>query len=135
MPVVIETLMGEDLELGILDTTKTHPSGGVLNGTQISLSTFSTVGAGGYGHSKLWTPGTIAAGSQAYTTIDVDGAQIGDKVLAALTTVGDIPLILSAHVNQENHVMVVLANLTGDPQTIAEGTLTVLAFHHRVETP
>jgi hypothetical protein len=134
MAVVIETLMGQDLELGILDTTKTHPSGGTLNGTQISLSTFATVGAGGYGFAAYWTPGTVAAGGIVSTIVTIDGAHVGDKVLVALDNIGEIPVQLTGHVCSENHVMVVLSNLTGSSQTFAQGTLSVLVFHHRVET-
>lgn len=135
MAIVVETWMAEDLEYGVQATTKTHPSGGTLNGTQISISSFSTCGAAGYAPAKLWEPGTIAAGGQATTTIDVAGASLGDKVLVDLTTVGSEALIFSAHVSAANVVTVVLANLTGIAVTIAEGSLSVVVFHHRVETP
>lgn len=135
MAVIVETWMAEDLEYGVEATTKTHPSGGTLNGTQISISSFSTCGPSGYAPAKLWDPGTIAAGGQATTTIDVPGASIGDKVLVSLTTVGSEALIFSAHVSAANVVTVVLANLTGASVTVSEGTLSVVVFHHRVEVP
>jgi hypothetical protein len=138
MAVVIETLMAEDLELGISPTTKTHPSGGTLNGTQISLSTFSLCAASGYAPVVAWDPGTIASGSQAVKEIDAPGAASGDKVLAALTTLNDTDcapngeLLISAHVSSDNHVTVILANLTGVAVTVQPGTLSVLVFRHRM---
>jgi hypothetical protein len=135
MAVIIETLMGEDLEYGTDETTKTHPSGGTLNGHQINIGSFSHAGPAGDCPAKLWTPGVIAAGAQATTTIDTPGAAIGDKVLASLTSVGALTLILAAHVSANNVVTVVLANFTGVSQTIAEGTLSVVTFSHRTETP
>lgn len=135
MAVIVETWMAEDLELGIEDTVKTHPTGGSLPGHQISLSTFSLSGAAGEGPAALWEPGVIASGSQATTTIQAPGAVIGDKVLASLTTIGAVPLFFSAHVSDDNEVTVVLANFTGVSQTIAEGTLSVLVFRHRTATP
>ncbi len=135
MAVIVETWMAEDLEYGIGSTTKTHPSGGVLNGHQISLSSFSTVGPAGEADAAYWTPGTIASGSQASTTIEVAGAAVGDKVLAALTSIGALLPIISAHVSAANEVSVVIANLTGASITIDEGILSVLVFHHRTETP
>lgn len=135
MSVVVETWMAEDLEYGVGETSKTHPSGGVLVGHQISISSFSLAGPAGECPAKLWTPGTIAAGSQATTTIDVPGAALGDKVLVDLTTIGSEALLLSAHVSAANVVTVVLANLTGAAVTITEGSLSVVVFRHRVETP
>lgn len=135
MAVIIETLMGEDLDLGILPTTKTHPSGGTLPGTQISLSTFALGGAAGQASAALWTPGTVVAGGQVTTTIAVSGAALGDMVLLSLTSLGTVPLLLTGHVSDDNAVTVVLANLTGASQTIAQGTLAALVFRVRVATP
>jgi len=135
MAVIIETLMAEDLEYGISPTTKTHPSGGTLNGTQISLSSFSTCGPAGEAFADLWEPGTIAAGSQVSETFDIPGAAPGDKVVWALNSLLLIPLIMSAHVSDSNEVTVTLANLTGASQTINEGTVSILVFKHRTAAP
>jgi hypothetical protein len=135
MAVIIETLMAEDLEYGVNPTTKTHPSGGVLNGTQISLSSFSTCGPAGEAFADFWTPGTIAAGSQVSETFDIPGAAPGDKVVWALDSILLIPLIMSAHVSANNEVTVTLANLTGVSQTIDEGIVSILVFKHRTVTP
>jgi hypothetical protein len=131
MAVIIETLMAEDLEYGILPTTKTHPSGGVLNGTQISISSFASGGPAGEATVVDWTPGTIAAGSQVSTTVAVPDAEVIDKVMVGLTSIGTVPLVVSAHVSDTNEVTVVLANLTGASQTIGLGVLSVLVFRHR----
>lgn len=135
MAIIVETWMGEDLELGVGETTKTHPTGGTLNGNRINIGTFSHAGPAGDCPADLWTPGVIAAGSQATVTIQAPGAELGDKVLASLTSIGALAMILSAHVSDSNEVTVVLANLTGVSQTIAEGTLSVVTFSHRTETP
>jgi hypothetical protein len=135
MAIIVETWMGEDLDLGVGPTTHTHPSGGTLNGNKVNIGTFSHAGAAAGCPAKLWEPGTIASGSQATTTIEAPGAALGDKVLVALTTIGAEALILSAHVSAANEVTVVLANLTGVSKTIAEGTLSVATFSHLTETP
>jgi hypothetical protein len=135
MAVIIETAMAEDLEYGVNATTKTHPSGGVLNGHQISISSFSIAGPAGEAPAATWAPGTIASGSVASTTIAAPGAALGDKVMADLTSIGTGALLLSAHVSQANEVTVVLANLTGVSVTVASGTLSVVVFHHRTATP
>jgi hypothetical protein len=135
MPVIVETWMAEDLEYGTEETTKTHPSGGVLNGHQVNIGSFSHAGPAGESPADLWTPGVIAAGSQATTTIGSPGAELGDKVLVSLTSIGALAMILSAHVSASSVVTVVLANFTGASQTISEGTLSVVTFSHKVETP
>jgi hypothetical protein len=132
MAIIVETIMAEDLELGIAATSKTHPSGGTLNGTQISLSTLSLSGAAGLAPAVAWNPGVILAGSQATTTIAASGAALGDKVLVSLTSLTTETLLLTAHVSAANQVTVVLANLTGSTQTLNSGTLSALVFRHRV---
>ena len=130
MAVIIERLMAEDLDLGTQDTTKTHQGGGTLNGHQISLSSFSTVGAAGQATTKAWTPGTVANASQATTTVAVNGATQGDKVSVSLSSLVD-PLVLTGVVTAAGVVTVILANLTGGPVTVGAGTLSVLVFKHR----
>lgn len=134
MAVIVETWMAEDLEYGVEATTKTHPSGGTLNGTQISISSLSTCGPAGYAPAKLWTPGTVAAGAQVTEMLDAPGAAVGDKVLAALDSLVD-PLILVGCVLAPNEVTVILANLTGASVTVSEGTLSAVVLHHRIATP
>ena len=74
--IVVETWMGEDLELGVGDIMKTHASGGMLSGHQISLSTFSTVGAAGEAKTAAWDPDQVANGASVSTTVAVQGAAI-----------------------------------------------------------
>lgn len=131
MAVIVDTLMAQDLELGIGTTSKEHPGGGTLNGHQISLSTFSVAGAAGTATTGTWAPGLIVTGSQATTTLVVAGAVIGDKVLVSLSTLTTEALLFTGHVSAANQVTVVLVNLTGSNVTIASGTLSVLVFNHR----
>lgn len=141
MAVIVETLMAEDLELGYSTTSKTHPGGGTLNGNQICLSTFSLAGAAGLAKTKAWTtdPVTIASKGYAYTTIEVPGAAVGDKVLASYSgmtydTVDNRRdlLMLSAQVTDTNTVTVVVFNPTDAQVTpVTAGTLSVLVFKHR----
>lgn len=131
MPVAVETWMGEDLELGTDDTSKTHPSGGVLPGTQISLTTFSLAGADGHATTATWEPGEIAIGAVASTTVTVQGAQVGDKVVWSHDALGADALIKSEHVSAANTVTLVLANLTASAVTVASGTVSVLVFRVR----
>jgi len=129
--ITVETLMGQDIDLGVNPTNKTHPSGGTLPGHQVSLSTFSRAGASGTAPTGSWTPGVVPAGGQISTTITVPGAQLSDKVLASFDQLGSSGLLLSAYVSDLNTVTVIIANLTGSPVTLSAGTLSVLAFQHR----
>jgi hypothetical protein len=133
MPVIVETLMAQDLELGTSATSKTHPAGGTLNGHQISISTFSVAGASGVAASKTWdlSADGVNIGGQVSTTIEVPGAAVGDMVLASFPPMASSALLLSAHVSDTNTVTVVLANMTAAKVTPASGTLYVLAFKHR----
>lgn len=128
--IVVETLMAQDLEYGVGTTSKTHASGGTLNGHQISLSSFSLAGASGVGPTATWDPSEIANGGSATTTIAVPGAQLGDFVLVSFSI--DIAgLILTAYVSSLNTVTLVLANLSGAPVDLASGTAKVLVFRTR----
>ncbi len=133
MAVIVETLCAQDLELGVSTTQKTHPAGGTLNGHQISISTFSTVGAAGVAASKTWDLSTDGVGSGGYatTTIEVPGAAVGDLALASLTTIADKNLMISAHVSDVNTVTVIVGNLSTAKVYPASGTLYALVFKHR----
>ena len=128
--IIVETAMAQDLELGTGTTSKTHPSGGVLNGHQISLSTFSTVGADGSSPTATWDPSSVASGSQTSTTVTVTGAALGDFVLASfsLSLQG---LNLWGAVTAANTVTVYLSNLTGSAVNLASGTIKVAVFSTR----
>jgi len=130
MAIVVETWMSEDLELGVDSTTKTHPGGGTLNGTQISLSTFSRAGASGTSETTTWDPGEIASGSSEEKEITVQGAQLGDFVLASLN-IDLAGLMLSAYVSAENTVTASLYNLSGGAVNLGSATLKVAVFETR----
>jgi hypothetical protein len=128
--IVVETLMGQDLELGTSTTSKTHPGGGTLSGHQISLSTFSTVGAAGSATTATWDPGNIVSGGSASTTVTVTGAALGDFAIASFSL--DLQgMVAHAYVSAADTVTVVLNNLSGGALNLASGTLKILAFKTR----
>ena len=128
--IAIETFMAEDLDLGISDTSKTHQSGGVLLGHQVSLSTLSTAGASGVAASVAWEPGGVATGGKVSTTISVSGAALGDFVLCSLNL--DLQETqLTASVVSAGVVEVVISNPTGSLVTLGSGTLRALVFKVR----
>jgi hypothetical protein len=133
MAVIVETLMAQDLELGVGLASKTHPAGGTLNGHQISLSTLSTVGASGVANSKAWDLSTVGIDINGYvtTTIEVPGAALGDMVLVSLDTLSTSACLVSAHVSDLNTVTVVLYNPTTAKVYPASGTLRALVFKYR----
>ncbi len=128
--IVIETLMAEDLELGVGDTFKTHASGGTLSGHQISLSTLSRAGAAGEAVTATWDPSDIANGSSVSTTVTVQGAAMNDFVQwsFSLDLQGLTPF---AYVSAANTVTIGLANLSGAPVNLSSGTVKVLVFATR----
>jgi hypothetical protein len=130
MAIIVESWMGEDLDLGVGATSKTHASGGTLPGHQISLSTFSVAGASGNASSAVWDPGTIANGGSESTTIDVPGAALGDFAIASFSL--DLQgLGTHAYVSAPNVVTVLLMNLSGGVVNLSSGTLKVLVFETR----
>lgn len=131
MPIVVESWAAEDLDLGVGDVNKTGPSGGTLASHQVSLSTFSTVGAAGVAVTATWDPASISVGGSTSTSITVPGAAIGDKVLASLSTMVTNDIVISAHVSAANTVRVVLFNPSAAAVDLASGTLSVLVFKHR----
>jgi hypothetical protein len=131
MPIIVETIAGEDLDLGVSSTTKTHAGGGTLNATKISLSTFSLAGAAGLAPTSTWDPGSVAVGGSTSTSISVPGAAIGDKVLPSLSTMLANDIMISAHVSASDTVRVVLFNPSSAAIDLASGTLSLLVFHHR----
>jgi hypothetical protein len=137
MAVIVETAMGQDLDLGTEATEKTHPGGGKVPGHQISLTTFSTAGASGMGVTQAWDPQdvltasqTISNGSSAKTTVTVSGAALGDFALASYDK--DLKgMTLRASVKSANTVEVVMANNSGAGQDPDSGNVKVLVFKVR----
>lgn len=131
MALVYETLMGEDLDLGVSTTSKTAPGGGTLNGTQISISTLGIDGADTQAGSAAWAPGEITGGQSAATTMTVSGATVGDMVLVSHAGMGANNLMLSAHVSSTNTVRIVMSNPTSSAITPTSATLKVLVLRAR----
>lgn len=74
-----------------------------------------------------WTPGTIANGSQASTTVTVTGVVVGWVALASFSqSIGNMSI--SAAVTNPNTVTVVITNNTGGPLTLAAGFVRVLVI-------
>lgn len=79
-----------------------------------------------------WTPtAALADGAVSATTVTVVGAAIGDKALAAHDQIGANNVLISAFVQAEDTVRVVLMNKTGAPLTIAAGTVYVTVFRRQ----
>lgn len=128
MTLKYEPAVGEDLNLGVSTVTVTNPGGGTLNGTQISLSTFSRTGPSAQAIQQAWTPGTIAAGQSVSTTVTVQGSVLGDFVVATFDQIGTSSLVIGAQVSTAGTVTVVIANPTAVAVTLGAGTLRVLDF-------
>ena len=74
-----------------------------------------------------WTPGTIANGSQASTTVTVTGVVPGWIALASFSlSIGNMSI--SAQVTTANTVTVVITNNTGSPLTLGSGVVRVLVI-------
>lgn len=125
MALVYETLVQEDLNVGVGSVTVTAPGGGTQSGTQVGIH---SLGVGQNAETATWAPGAIANGSQASTTIAVSGAAVGDFVLASHDKILTSALLLSAHVSAADTVTVVIANFSGGSITPASGTLKVLVL-------
>ena len=71
-----------------------------------------------------WNPASIADGDNATTTVTVQGAALGDFVLASFSL--DLSgLALCAYVSAADTVTAVLLNNTGAPVDLGSGTLKV----------
>jgi len=130
-----ETLGQEDMDIGTEVVSKRNPAGGLLSTTQVNIASFAR---GQVRSSVAWTPGAIAAGDAATTTITVSGATVGDFVLAGFSEMpASSTLIFSAYVSEANLVTVVIANPTlvasASPAavTLTAGTLYALVFTSR----
>jgi hypothetical protein len=132
MAIVVETWMAEDLDLGVGDTTKTHPSGGSLEGYQISLSTFSIAGGSGTHTSQAWSDlASIDSGSYQTKDVTIQGAALGDFVMSTLDA--DVQdLMMDARVTATNTVTVVMFNPTGSAIDLGTATtIKILVFKTR----
>jgi hypothetical protein len=132
MAIIVETWMAEDIEWGTEATSKTHPSGGTLNGYQVSLSTLSLAGSSGTASSQVWDDiTTINAGAALTKTVTVTGAELGDFALASFD-LDPQGMMMDARVTAANTVTVVMFNPTAGGLTLATtGTIRVLVFKTR----
>lgn len=125
-----DKVVGEDLNLGIANTTIQAPSGGTLPGTQLSLTSLAIGGAKGYATTATWNPSSVSAAQSTTTTVNVPGAQLGDFALASFSL--DLAgCTMSAYISSANTVTVVISNPTTAAIDLASGTVRVLVFHTR----
>jgi len=126
-----ETLGQEDIDFGTGIVSKLNPGGGTVATTQVNLSSL----AQNQGQTTAsWTPGLIAAGAIAYTTVSVAGASPGDFVQWSFDSMPDPAtywLIGSAYVTSTGVVAVVLNNPVGPDVTLGAGNLNFLVFKSR----
>lgn len=120
-----ERLVQEDLNVGTAETWTTAPGGGELLSTQIGLHTFAR---GQQAYEATWSPGAIAAGSKASTTVTVPDATSGDLVMASFDSILASVLRIEANISATDTVQVVLHNPTFAAITPASGTVRVLVF-------
>ena len=78
--------------------------------------------------SATWDPGSMADAAVTSTTITVTGAMAGDTVIASHDQMGVNDVLVSAHVQDDNTVRVILHNKTGGNLNIGSGTLSVIVF-------
>src|SRR6185295_8292436 len=118
-------LVQESLSVGTERVWVTAPGRGRLRGTQIGLH---TVARGQRAYTSSWTPGSIAAGGKASTTVTVPDAVIGDVVRASHSTLLKNDLRITAHVSDLDTVTVVVSNPTDAAITVPAGTARVIVF-------
>lgn len=123
-----EPLVQEDLNVGTANVWTVAPGRGKFYSTQIGLHTFAR-GLRSYGGS--WTPGAIAAGSKASTTLTVPNAETGDMVLASHSKILTSDLRISGHVSAAGTVTLVIHNPTAASVTVAAGTVRAILFPFR----
>jgi len=122
-----ETLVQEDIDVGVGTASKRSPAGGSHTGTQVGVH---SIGVGQASTSTEWDTNSIAAGSAATKEVTVSGAALGDFVLASLSL--DIQdMMLDAQVTATNTVTAVLYNRTSAAIDILSPTLKVLVLKSR----
>lgn len=123
MSIPYEKIVKQDLNLGVGTVDVTMPGGGTSTGDQVNLGTFAVVAT------ATWSPGSIANGASAETTVTVAGVALGDLALASYSAALAAGLTISAHVSAANTVTVTITNTSGGALTpTASSTVRVLAF-------
>ena len=120
-----ERIVQEDLNVGTGAVWVTAPGGGQLRSTQVGLH---SVARGQVAYDAAWTPGAIAAGSNASTTVTVPDATTGDFVMASHDKMLTNGLRISGHISADDTAKVVIHNPTAASITVAAGTVSVLVF-------
>lgn len=77
---------------------------------------------------KTWDPASLGSGAVASTTVTVTGAKLADPAYASLDGIGANDVLISAHVEDDDTVRVVIRNETGGTLDIASGTLRVMVM-------
>lgn len=120
-----EKVVQEDLNIGTDTVWVTAPGSGKLLSTQIGLH---SVARGQQQYQAAWTPGAIAAGLSASTTLTVPDAATGDFVMASHDKILTNDLRISGNVSATGTAQVVIHNPTASSVTVAAGTVSVLVF-------
>lgn len=76
----------------------------------------------------IWNPASLTNGSSVSQDVTVQGAAVGDPVIAGFSSIAAAGWRLTANVRATNTVSVLLTNNTGGTVDLAAGTLTVLVF-------
>lgn len=75
-----------------------------------------------------WNPASIAADAVATTTVSVRGARVGQPVSVGFSSITNENVLLTAQVQADNTVRVVLLNKTGGALDPASGTVKVVVW-------
>jgi len=119
-----DRIVQEDINVGVGVTSKRNPGGGTLAATQVGIHTF---GVNQEAITQSWSPGSIANGASATTTVTYSGATVGDFVLRSFNA--DVQgLQLTADVTDTSTVTLILSNLTGAALDIGTVTVKVLVL-------
>jgi hypothetical protein len=123
----LDTIKTEDFDLGAGTVLKRNPGGGTMQGTQVGIHSFAI---GQAQVTASWTPGSIAPGIEASTTVTVYGAALGGFAIASLSS-NPGGLCETAAVSARNSATVTLANVTGGVVTLDSVTVGVLILKSR----
>ena len=116
-----QPLIQEDLNVGTERVWITAPAGGELRSTQIGLH---SVARGQVAYTAAWTPGAIADGEYATTTVSVPDAAVGDLVMASCDKILTNDLRITGRVSVAGTVTVILHNPTAATVTVPASTVS-----------
>jgi hypothetical protein len=138
--IVVERIISEDLHLGALDVDVTHAGGGTLQGTQISLTTFSRAGPNGFQTQLSFDMAEIAPLGYFTDLLTVPNAMKGDFVLVTFRPnptdpphLGMSPpeVLIQGYVVDTNSVVIYAFNPTTATLPARNITLAILVFGAR----